>query len=65
MSLFAMVLTLQKLTKIINKNIEAEMIEKAEKDRKGILGVVKPGSKDASLIKYRKELKKKGVTKRH
>lgn len=58
----ASLFTYKKLTKIINKSIEAEMVQKAENDRKGLLGVVKPGqSKDVNLIKYRKDLKKKGV----
>lgn len=39
------------------------MIEKAEKERKGTLGVI--STKDAlNEIQYRKELKKKGVKKR-
>lgn len=59
------VLTFQKLTRVINRNIEKEMIEKAEKERKGVLGVVKPNeSGGANLIQYRKELKKKGTKRR-
>ena len=41
------------------------MIKKADKERKGTLGLLKPiESGDANEIKYRKELKKKGMTRR-
>eukprot|EP01127_Copromyxa_protea_P006157 TRINITY_DN15976_c0_g1_i1.p1 TRINITY_DN15976_c0_g1~~TRINITY_DN15976_c0_g1_i1.p1 ORF type:complete len:114 (-),score=38.60 TRINITY_DN15976_c0_g1_i1:64-372(-) len=54
-----------RLTKIINSNIEKEMIAKSEKDRKGKLVVATDCSAvDAHSIKYRKELKKKGVKRR-